>query len=247
MDSQWKTVALGGLGGAVIAVAAIFVFAALGVLPVRTNEAAIHDYLMAHPDIVVAMTDKLQEQQDEADDHASQQAVDKLGLKSFFDPKVAYITGPANAKKTVVEFFDYNCPYCRQSLPAVRKFYAQHKADTRFAFIEFPIKGPDSTFAAKVALAARKQGDKYLALHFLLMNEEDHVDAHMILADAEKAGLNMDQLAKDMAAPDISLGVSKSLALAEAAKVKGTPFFIINGRVRPGALDDELLNQMARS
>jgi len=246
MTSQWKIAAGGGLGGALVAVVLVFAAAALGLLPVH-NDSAIHDYLMAHPDILAAMEQKAQETQDEADETASQDAVDKLGPKAFFDPRVAYITGPANAKRTVVEFFDYNCPYCRASFPAMKKFYAQHKNDTRFAFIEFPIKGPDSTFAARVALAARKQGDKYLALHFALMAEQDRVDTNLILVDAQKAGLDMNRLAADMKSPEDANGINESLALAEAAKVKGTPFFIINGHVRPGALADDVLRQMARS
>ena len=244
MTSQWKIAAMGGLVGAVVAVVIVFASASLGLLP--GNGPAIHDYLIAHPEIVIAMTDKLQAQQEADEDRTAQNAVDKLGMKAFFDPRLAYITGPAQAKKTVIEFFDYNCPYCRASLPAVKKFYAAHKNDTRFAFIEFPIKGADSTFAARVALAARKQGDKYLALHFLLMGEADHVDANMILADAEKAGLDMNKLAADMKAPDVTAGVNASLALADAAKVKGTPFFVINGKIRSGALDDAILKEMAK-
>ncbi len=146
----------------------------------------------------------------------------------------------------MVELFDYNCPYCRQSFPAVKKFYAQHRNDTRFAFIEFPIKGADSTFAARVALAARKQGDKYLALHFALMSETDHVDANTILADAQKVGIDMNKLQADMKSPEVNLGVNESLSLAQAAKVAGTPFFVINGKIRPGALDDDVLNHMAK-
>jgi protein-disulfide isomerase len=244
MDSQLKTAVTGGLVGAAVAVVIVFAAASLGILP--RNDAAIHDYLMANPQIVVAMTDKLQAQQEADEDRAAQNAIDKLGPKALFDPRLAYITGPAQAKKTVVEFFDYNCPYCRASLPAVKKYYAAHKNDTRFAFIEFPIKGADSTFAARVALAARKQGDKYLALHFLLMGESDHVDANMILADAEKAGLDMNKLAADMKAPEVNAGVNAALALADAAKVKGTPFFVINGRIRSGALDDAILREMAK-
>ena len=57
-------------------------------------------------------------------------------------PRVAFVTGPADAKNTLVEFYDYDCPYCRASLPAVKKFYDAHKDDTRFSFIEFPIKQP---------------------------------------------------------------------------------------------------------
>lgn len=65
-------------------------------------------------------------------------AVAKVGIKAFFDPKIAFVTGPENAKTTLAEFFDYNCPYCRASVPALKKFYEAHKKDTRFAFIEFP-------------------------------------------------------------------------------------------------------------
>ena len=244
MNSQWKLAALSGLCGATAALVVVYAGNALGLFP--ANGPAIHAYLMAHPEIVADMSNALQQQQDDAEALASQHAVDKLGVKAFFNPKIAYITGPANAKTTVVEMFDYNCPYCRQSFPAVKKFYAQHKNDTRFAFIEFPIKGPDSTFAARVALAARKQGDKYLALHFALMNETDHVDANVILADAQKVGIDMNKLQADMKAPDVTLGINESLALAEAAKVSGTPFFVINGKIRPGALDDDILNQMAK-
>ncbi|HTW35053.1 MAG TPA: DsbA family protein [Rhizomicrobium sp.] len=244
MNSQWKFAALSGLCGAVAALVLVYAGSSFGFLP--ANGPGIHAYLMAHPEIVADMTNKLQQEQDDADNLASQQAVDKLGVKAFFNPHIAYITGPANAKRTVVEMFDYNCPYCRQSFPYIKKFYAQHKNDTRFAFIEFPIKGPDSTFAARVALAARKQGDKYLALHFALMGETDHVDANMILADAQKVGIDMNKLQADMKSPEVNLGISESLALAQAAKVGGTPFFVINGRIRPGALDEDTLKQMAK-
>ena len=66
----------------------------------------------------------------------------KIGQDALFNPAVAFVTGPANAKTTLVEFYDYDCPYCRASLPAVKKFYEAHKNDTRFSFIEFPIKRP---------------------------------------------------------------------------------------------------------
>lgn len=244
MNSQWKFAAFSGLCGAVAALVVVYAAASFGLLPANGN--AIRNYLMAHPEVVADMTNELQQQQDDADAMASQKAVDKLGVKAFFNPHIAYITGPANAKTTVVEMFDYNCPYCRQSFPAIKKFYMAHKNDTRFAFIEFPIKGPDSTFAARVALAARKQGSKYLALHFALMNETDHVDANTILADAQKVGIDMNKLQGDMKSPDVNLGVNESLSLAQAAKVGGTPFFIINGKIRPGALDDDILRHMAK-
>ena len=246
MNMSWKSTALGGLTGAVLAVAVVFATAFLGLLP-RPTDAQFHAYLMTHPEVLVAMTDKMQAE-DAANEHRKRQAaINKLGLKTFFDPHVAFVTGPANAKITLVEFFDYNCPYCRASLPALKKFYARHKDDTRFAFIEFPIKGADSIVAARAALAARKQPEKYVAFHFALMAEQDVIDAGLLYADAQKAGLDIAKLQTDMKDPEIDKAIDASHELAAKAGIDGTPTFIVNGRVRPGAVNDELLNQLAKS
>jgi protein-disulfide isomerase len=235
------------LGGALLAVVIVFAAADRGLLPGGAGDGNIRSYLLNHPELVAEMTDRLQKQE-EADDAAkAAAALKKVGMASFFNNKVAYVTGPADAKKSVVEFYDYNCPYCRASLPAVEKFYQQHKNDTRFSFIEFPIKGPDSVVAAKVALAARLQPDKYLALHFLLMNETDPVNEAMIYADAQKAGLNMAKLKVDMDNPAIDDQIAEAKQLAKRAKIDGTPTFIINGVMHPGAVDEELLASLAAS
>ena len=141
---------------------------------------AIRGYLLAHPDLVGEMSDKLPGAAAGRPGQGRRRGDEEDRPDAFFDPKIAFVTGPADAKKSVVEFYDYNCPYCRASLPAVEKFYEAHKNDTRFSFIEFPIKGPDSIVAAKVALAARNQPDKYLALHFALMGESQPVDEQTV-------------------------------------------------------------------
>src|ERR1700743_3627744 len=194
---DWRSVETGALGGGVLAVVITDAAASHGWLPgtgVSGGTANIRGYLLSHPELLAEMTEKLQAQQDAADKIKAASSMKKIGMAAFFDPRIAFITGPADAKKSVVEFYDYNCPYCRLSLPAVEKFYQQHKNDTRFSFIEFPIKGPDSIVAAKMALAARNQPDKYLALHFALMAEPQPVNPDMLMADAEKAGLNMAKL-----------------------------------------------------
>ena len=245
MNGQWKTAALGALGGAVLSVAIVFAAAWNGLLP-GAGDRQIHDYLLAHPQLLADMNDKLQAQQEADEEAARQKAVDKLGPAAFFDPKVAFVTGPADAKKTLVEFFDYNCPFCRASIPAVKKFYEENKGKARFAFIEFPIKGPQSIIAAKAALAARNQPDKYLPFHFALMNEDALVDENLVFADAAKVGLDVAKLKADMADPAIAKSVDASLALAKKAGVDGTPAFIVNGRVREGAVDDDLLKELSK-
>lgn len=245
---NWRIIAASSIGGAVLALVVIFEFGSAGLVPLNkvATERTVHDYLVAHPEILVDMTAKLQANQEEQTRKERQAATDKLGQKAFFDPKVAFITGPANAKTTIVEFFDYNCPFCRASVPALKKFYEKHKNDTRFAFIEFPIKGQDSVDVAHAAIAARKQPDKYVAFHFALMNEEGHVDANTVFDVAKKAGLDIAKLRTDMKDPSIDSEIAAAQKLSEAAKIDGTPAFIINGKMREGALDDKLLAQMAK-
>jgi protein-disulfide isomerase len=244
MTDHWKSAAWGGLGGAAIAIVVLFGAIRLGAIP--GSDVAMHDYLMAHPAILVDMQNKLQLEQDQATANAEQAAVNKLGMKAFFDPRVAFVTGPANAKTSVVEFFDYNCPYCRESVPALKTFYETHK-NARFAFIEFPIKGNNSTLAARAAMAARRQPDKYLAFHFMLMNEANIIDQNLLFADAQKAGLDVAKLQADMNDPKIDMALTEAHALADAAAVQGTPVFIVNGKIREGAIDSALLNKLAKS
>ncbi|MGH6888707.1 MAG: DsbA family protein [Rhizomicrobium sp.] len=245
MSQPWKIAAVGGVAGAAVSLLLFFGAGALGLLPFPANGNALHTYLLTHPDVLVEMTGKLQAQQDASDDNARQTAVDKLGLKEFFDPRVAFVTGPATAKTTVVEFFDYNCPYCRASVPAVKKFYESHR-NVRFAFIEFPIKGPSSTVAARAAMAARKQPQKYLAFHFALMSQEGAVDANTVFVVARKTGLDLNKLKADMSSPGVDLALARAHTLAQAAGIDGTPAFIVNGKIREGAIDDAILARMAK-
>ena len=247
MSVNWRLAALGGLGGAAIAVIVVLILAATGTLPVSrsASDARIHEYLMRNPTVLVDMSNKMQGDQVAAEDAARQKAVDKIGLKAFFDPKLAFVTGPADAKSSVVEFFDYNCPYCRASLPAMKKFYAAHKKDTRFSFIEFPIKGQNSIIAARAAIAARKQPDKYLAFYFTLMDEQELATPDLIFSVARKAGLDVEKLKQDMMDKSVDASIKAAHDLALAAKIDGTPAFIINGRMREGAINDTLLSKLA--
>lgn len=245
MTSSFKGFVGAGVVGAVVALAGAYGALQVGWISAASGR-SIHDYLLAHPEVLVEAQNKLQAQQDASEDAARQTAVNKQGVKEFFDPRVAFSTGPVNAKTTVVEFFDYNCPYCRQSFPALKAFFQSHK-DARFAFIEFPIKGARSTFAARAAVAARRQPDKYLAFHFALMNEEGLVDQSVVYADAQKTGLDLNKLKADMASPNVDASLAASHKLAQQIGIDGTPAFIINGKVREGAVDDSLLKQLTNS
>jgi protein-disulfide isomerase len=231
--------------GAVLAVAVVLFAAQRGLLPI--NDRQMQTYLMTHPELAAAMLGR-QQQLDEAEARtASLAAMKKVGQAAFFDPKIAFTIGPSDAKKTLVEFYDYNCPYCRASLPAMMKYVAEHRGDTRFAFIEFPIKGKESIVAARAALAAHLQPDHFLPFHFALMSEEGPVSDASLFDAAARAGLDVAKLKADMARPEIDKAITESLALAHKVGIDGTPTFIANGQLHPGAVDDATLAEIMKS
>jgi len=249
MHQFWKTAMLGGVIGAGASLLIVFGAVVLGIVPVA-SDARIHDYLMAHPKLAYEMQALAETQDAEAAGLEEQAAVKKLGLKKFFDPAVAYVTGPANAKNTFVEFFDYNCSHCRNTFPIVQKYYEKHKNDTRFAFVDFPIFGEASTNAARTAVAARHQGDKYIAFHFALMSQTQGEDAgsrESLLANARRAGMDIPKLSADILNPSTDKTLLAAIRLAREAKFRGTPVFIINGKVHDGEITDADIKELTRS
>jgi len=232
----------GAICGAIIAVAAVIVLTNLGRMPI--NETQLHAYLLSHPQLVGEMSDAAQKIEDAKTAAAQAAVMKKLGVAAFFDPRIAFVSGPADAQNTLVEVYDYDCPYCRASNPGMMKFHEEHQKDTRFALIEFPlpVHGADAQFAARLSLAARLQPEKFLALHYALMGSDNPIDQPSALETAKKLGFDMVKLQADMKRPEIEQILSASRDLAHKAGIDGTPTFIINGTMYPGALDENALN-----
>jgi protein-disulfide isomerase len=226
--------------GAMIAVAAVIVMTNAGYMPV--NEVQLRNYLISHPQIVNEMASAAQKAEEAKTAAASAARIQQIGLKAFFDPKIAFVTGPENAPNTMVEFYDYDCPFCRASLPAVQKIVEQRKADTRFAFIEFPLRelhGESAVTAARASVAAaRQKPSKFLAFHYYLMSQTEQITEEMIFAGAKQAGLDIAKLRADMMKPETAATVNASYEFAKKAGLDGTPTFIINGKMYPGAMDE---------
>src|SRR6188508_3369018 len=121
--------------------------------------------------------------------------------KEILDDPESPVGGNPKGDVSVVEFFDYRCPYCKQVMPALDALLAKDK-QLRFVYKEFPVLGPDSVHAARAALAARKQG-KYEAMHRALMAVKGQLDEAAILKVAASVGLDIDRLKADTAAPEI--------------------------------------------
>lgn len=238
----------GAVGGAMLAVAIILVMAHNGLMPI--NDRQMQSYLMRHPELAPAMMGQAQALDELKQKTRQEAALKQVGHAAFFDPRIAFVTGPADAKKSLVEFYDYDCPYCRISLPAVKKFYEANKDQVRFSFIEFPIKqlhGESAMQAARASLAARRQPAQYMDFHFALLGQEENVTEDMIFAEAARAGMDVNRLKADMKDPEIEKALKASIEFAHKVGVDGTPTFLINGKLRPGAVDDETLTEAMKS
>jgi protein-disulfide isomerase len=143
-----------------------------------------------------------------------------------------------------VEFFDYNCGFCRRALPDVVKLIDSDDK-VRVVFKELPIFGDESEAAAKVALAAAKQG-KYFEMHQKLFSEPGKADKDKALKVAQELGLDVPQLEKDMADPSIQQALDEAKGLAEKLGLQGTPLYLIGDRIVPGAPDD-LYDQLTKN
>lgn len=145
---------------------------------------------------------------------------------------------------TLVEFFDYNCPYCRR---VGKIMNAAERADPRLRIVykEFPILGPNSLFAAKAALAAHKQ-EKYVDFHQALMADQGAANEQSVLKLAAEIGLDVERLKSDMKDPAIQSAIDRNLALARALHINGTPGFVIGEKILRGATDLKTLQGLIR-
>ena len=143
---------------------------------------------------------------------------------------------------TVVEFFDYNCPYCRQAGKTVQKLLGSDP-NVRIIFQEWPVLGEGSMFAARAALASRAQG-KYEEFHWTLMNGEGRATEASILKVARDLELDIVKLLADMESPAVELHLERSNDLARSLGFTGTPAFIVGGQTVPGMISLEKIEKL---
>jgi protein-disulfide isomerase len=218
----------------------IFRYAPLGLtqsmsIDQQRLERIIRDYLTTNPQILVEMTTELDKRQ--AIEEASQQTkAISDNADAIFRSPVSHVAGNPNGDVSVVEFFDYNCPFCRRALHDVVKLI-KDDGKVRLVLKELPILSDDSVAAAKLALASNKQG-KYFEMHQKLFSQPGKADKEKALRIAKDLGLDTDQLQKDAEDPDIQKALDEAKDLAQKLNLKGTPLFLIGDRVISGAPDD---------
>jgi protein-disulfide isomerase len=197
-------------------------------------EAIIHDYLLQNPDVLI-------EALRTAEDAKGKQVLSDRRQEIFNDPTTP-VGGNPHGDVSIVEFFDYRCPYCKQVQPALETLLGQDPK-LRFVYKEMPVLGPSSVVAAHAALAARLQG-KYEPFHNAMMATKGQISEDVVYRVAGSVGLDVERLKRDMASPEIDQAVKANLALAEALDIRGTPGFIIGDHIIPGAVELDTLKDL---
>ena len=201
---------------------------------------AIHDYLLAHPEVIL---DALKAAQQLADAQAVEQSrrVIATKRKELLGSPEDLVQGNPKGDVTLIEFFDYRCPYCKQVEPSLDALLKED-GNLRIVYKEFPILGEASVFATRVALAARQQG-KYAEFHRAMMATKGDIGDETVLNVATSLGLDINKIKADMTAPQIDKLIDTNYALADALNIQGTPAIIIGNTLTPGAVDLDTLRK----
>ncbi len=201
-------------------------------------ERIIERYLLDNPDFMLEVLRRVTRYQEEQEAKRVRDSLVRHSDDLYGDPNSVKLGDPG-ANVTIVEFFDYRCGYCKRNHPIVTAFREQNR-DVNVIYKEFPILGPESVFASRAAIAARKQG-KYWDFHDALMSTRGKLTERHVLALAKEVGLDLVKLRRDIGTPEIDQVIQSNHRLAQALGINGTPGFVIGDNVVPGFLSTERL------
>jgi protein-disulfide isomerase len=200
-------------------------------------EKIIRDYLVKNPDILKEVASALEKQQAEADAAKGREAI-KQHAKVLFNSQRHVVLGNPRGDVTMVEFFDYNCGYCKRALADMLELM-KDDPNLRVVLKEFPVLGEASVQAAHVAAAAAmqdKSGKKYLEFHRKLLTGRGQVGKAQALAAAKEAGFDVARIERDAGGEEVKKALEESFMLADALALNGTPSYVVGSNVVIGAV-----------
>ena len=204
----------------------------------------VREYLLKNPEVLQEVMAELEKRQAE-EQRVAQASALKESRQTLLNASHSLVAGNPSGDITLVEFFDYNCTYCKRALSDVRSLV---KADGRLRVVlkDFPVLGPDSVEASRVALAVKNQlqGDKLFDYHAKVMESRGRVNGERAIAVAKEMGVDTARLQKDMAAAEVSAALQENMALGDRLGLSGTPAFIVGDQVIPGAVGLDPLKQV---
>jgi protein-disulfide isomerase len=200
-------------------------------------EAIVKNYLIGHPEVLEEAMNELSKRQ-AADEAAKHEASVAKNAEEIFNSPRGVVLGNKDGDVTFVEFFDYNCGYCKRAMADMLDLL---KNDPKLKVVlkEFPVLSEGSVEAAKVAVAVRMQdptGKKYLDFHQKLLGGRGPADKARALAAAKDAGLDVARIEKDLASPEVKSTIEENFKLAEDMGLNGTPSYVIGKQIVVGAV-----------
>jgi protein-disulfide isomerase len=207
----------------------------------KAIQGIIKDYLISNPEVMIEVQKVLEAKMEKLEAEKTKAAMAE-NAKDLYRRPNSPLGGNKDGDITVTEFFDYNCGYCKKSYADVAKLIGSD-SKVRVVFKEFPILSKGSEEAARVALAARKQG-KYWDVHSALLESKAQANEASALKIAEKLGLDMTALKAEMDGPDVKAELASVKELATKMGINGTPHFLVGDKSIAGAPQD-LLPQLS--
>jgi Na+/H+ antiporter NhaA len=171
-----------------------------------------------------------------------------IDLSSDIDADEDHVRGPADAPVTLVEYGDFECPYCGLAEPSVRELLSKHGDEVRYVWRHLPLSDvhPHAQLAAEGAEAAGSQG-RFWEMHDLLLDHQDELTGRDLVAYAEQLGLDVDRFRSDIRRHEHAGRVARDVESAELSGVSGTPTFFINGQRHHGAYDINTLTRAVKA
>jgi protein-disulfide isomerase len=210
----------------------------------REIETIVKDYLLAHPEVMQDVMSEMEKRQQAAEAEKHRAAVVENNATLFNSPHQVVLGNP-RGNVTMVEFFDYNCGFCKRALSDMLDLL---KTDPNLKFVlkEFPVLGEGSVEAARVAVAVRMQdvsGKKYIEFHQKLLGGRGQADKARALAVAKEVGFDLARIEKDMGSDEVKKTIDEDMKLADALGVSGTPSYVVGDELVVGAVGLDTLKE----
>jgi protein-disulfide isomerase len=206
-------------------------------------EQIIKEYLVNHPEVLEEASAELEKRKQLAEAEKARTEIKNHSDVIFNSPHQVTV-GNAKGDVTLVEFFDYNCGYCKRALADLTSIM-KDDSKLRVVLKEFPVLGPGSVEAARVAVAVRMQdsGKKYFDFHQRLLGGRGQADKTRALAAAKEAGFDIARIEKDMASDEVRTSIEENMRIAETLGLNGTPSYVVGSEVVVGAVGLDALKQ----
>jgi len=204
-------------------------------------ETIVREYLIKNPEVLRDALMELERRSKEEEEIQRRAAIEQLRAQ-IFESKHQAVVGNPQGKVTLVEFYDYNCGFCKRGLDDVARLIKENP-DLRVVLKEFPVLSQGSMEAAQVASAVRMQvtPDRFWNFHHKLMSSRGSIGRAQALAVAKEIGVDMTRLTRDMEGADVKAALAETMQLGESLGINGTPSYVIGQDVVVGAVGFETL------